>query len=57
MAVHIYSKDSFLHKVMIMIWYLHIFQHYLTHCRLNELPHIIYWKILIAILGMSGYVI
>ena len=29
----------------------------LTHCRLNELPHTIYWKILISILGMSGYVI
>ena len=30
---------------------------YLTHCRLNELPHTIYWKFLISILGMSGYVI
>ena len=29
----------------------------LTHCRLNELPHTIYWKILILIFGMSGYVI
>ena len=29
----------------------------LTHCRLNKLPHTIYWKILILILGMSGYVI
>ena len=29
----------------------------LTHCRLNELPHTIYWKILILILGMSDYVI
>ena len=29
----------------------------LTHCRLNESPHTIYWKILILILGMSGYVI
>ena len=29
----------------------------LTHCRLNELIHIIYWKSLILILGMSGYVI
>ena len=29
----------------------------LTHCRLNELPHTIYWKILISILGMSGHVI
>ena len=29
----------------------------LTHCRLIELPHIIYWKILILVLGMSGYVI
>ena len=29
----------------------------LTHCRLNELPHTIYWEILILILGMSGYVI
>ena len=29
----------------------------LTHCRLNELPHTINWKILISILGMSGYVI
>ena len=25
----------------------------LTHCRLNELPHTICWKILIAFLGMS----
>ena len=36
----------------------------LTHCRLNELPQTIYWKIptiywkiLISILGMSGYMI
>ena len=29
----------------------------LTHCRLNALPHTIYKKILISILGMSGYVI
>ena len=29
----------------------------LTHYRLNELPQIIYWKSLILILGMSGYVI
>ena len=29
----------------------------LTHCRLNELSHTIYWKILNSILGMSGYVI
>ena len=29
----------------------------LTHYRLNELPHTIYSKILISILGMSGYVI
>ena len=29
----------------------------LTHCRLNELPHSIYWKILISILGMLGNVI
>ena len=27
------------------------------HCRLNELPHTIYLKILISSLGMSGYVI
>ena len=32
-------------------------RHFLTHCRLNELPHTIYWKILISILVMSGYVI
>ena len=29
----------------------------LTHCRLNELPYTIYWKILILILGIWGYVI
>ena len=29
----------------------------LTHDRLNELPHTIYSKILILILGMSDYVI
>ena len=29
----------------------------LSHCRLDELPNTIYWKILISILGMSGYVI
>ena len=29
----------------------------LTHCRLNELTHTIYWMILFSILGMSGYVI
>ena len=29
----------------------------LTHCSLNELSHTLYWKILISILGMSGYVI
>ena len=28
----------------------------LTHCRLNELINSIYWKILISILGLSGYV-
>ena len=28
-----------------------------SQCRLNELIHSIYWKILILILGMSGYVI
>ena len=28
----------------------------ITHYRLNELPHIMYWKILISILGMSGYI-
>ena len=29
----------------------------ITHCRLNEVPHTIYLKILIWILVMSGYVI
>ena len=29
----------------------------LTHIRLNKLPHTIYWKSRISILGMSGYVI
>ena len=29
----------------------------LTHCSLNELPHSVYWKILILSLGMSDYVI
>ena len=29
----------------------------LTSCRLNDLSQTIYWKILISILGMSGYVI
>ena len=29
----------------------------LTHFRLKELPHTIDWKILISVLGMSGYVI
>ena len=29
----------------------------LTHWRLNELQYTMYWKILISILGMSGYVI
>ena len=29
----------------------------ITHCRLNEFSHTIYWKILISILGMSGHVI
>ena len=29
----------------------------LTHCRLSELSHTIYWKILISILGMTGYAI
>ena len=28
-----------------------------THCRLNELPHTAYWKILISNFGMSGYVL
>ena len=28
---------------------------FLTHCRLNELPHSIYWKSLVSILGMSDY--
>ena len=38
-------------------WPLPVNNKLLTHCRLNELPHSIYWKILISILGMSGYVI
>ena len=29
----------------------------LSHCRLNEFPYTIYWKILISILSMSGCVI
>ena len=29
----------------------------LTHCSLNKLPHTIYWKSPISILGMFGYVI
>ena len=29
----------------------------LTQCRLNELSHTLYWKILISIFGMSGCVI
>ena len=29
----------------------------LTHCRLNELSQIMFWKLLISILGMSGNVI
>ena len=29
----------------------------LTHCRLNDLTHTVCWRILISILGMSGYVI
>ena len=29
----------------------------LTHCRLNDSPYAIYWKILVLILRMSGYVI
>ena len=35
----------------------HVMGKVLTHCRLNELSHMLYWKILISILGMSGYVI
>ena len=34
-----------------------IFTQHTKHCRLNELSHTIYWKILISILGMSGYVL
>ena len=30
---------------------------WLTHCRLSELPHTIYWRSSISILGTSGYVI
>ena len=30
---------------------------YLNHCILNDFSHITYWKLLISILGMSGYVI
>ena len=30
---------------------------YLTYCRMNDLSHTSYWKILISILRMSGYVI
>ena len=29
----------------------------LTHCRQNELTHTIFWKVLITISGMIGYVI
>ena len=38
----------------ILIWEINLF---LTHCRLNELPHTISWKILISIWGISGYMI
>ena len=34
----------------------HLFLCYvLTHCRLNRLPHTIYWKSPISFLGISGY--
>ena len=32
-----------------------VYHFILTHCRLNELPHAIYWKSPISILGTSGY--
>ena len=37
-------------------WYSLLYMQYiLTHCRLNELSPTTYWKILISILGISGY--
>ena len=35
----------------------HVYTVLLTHCRLNEISHTIYWKLLILILGISGSVI
>ena len=38
-------------------WVALLFTNLSTHCRLNEPPNTIDWKILILILEMSGYVI
>ena len=35
----------------------HMTVHTLAHFRLNKLPHKIYWKNPVSILGMSSYVI
>ena len=42
---------------ILILQYLFYILDTLTHYILNELPNTIYWKILISILGMSGYVI
>ena len=55
---HKWEKDSLHMQVTILYMSCHCLQGQpITHCRLNELPHTIYWKILILILGVSGYVI
>ena len=54
------TSDLYLFKIITisnLIMMLHTYVFKLIHCRLSELPHTIYWKILISILGMSGYVI
>ena len=50
------SMGSYSERKQIQLLHLKVYPFPLTHCRLNELSHTIYWKLLLLILGMSGYV-
>ena len=49
-------RRKFARNIQSLYWkeYNRNFIMWLTHCRLNELNHTIYWKSPISILGMSG---
>ena len=54
-AAHIFYSVISLYKLVRLLRLVLAFIAHLTHCRLNRLPHTIYWKSPISILGMSVY--